>query len=325
MALAAVVALGSVTARAEVELPRRSPRAKVSEQVGLTEIAVEYYSPAVRGRRLWGAAVPYGKVWRAEENPGWRISFGKPVALGDETVPAGVYSLLAVPSATAWTLIVNRDPSLIDAGHDYKPELDAVRLDVTPKAAPHRERLTFLFSEVGDEQASLDLEWDNVRLSIPIRVHTRAQIVESIKALDDTWRSYANVARYLAETKQDYAASLVYIDKSLALAQNAYNMGIKASLLASMARSKSGLRDARRAGEPGRHSTRRDGSERALARESPPEGAGSATLHLERKEAVLIDGDLPISPPSRRAGFEAPSRPGASAQDSRGSPGPPAQ
>ena len=58
----AVAATGP-TAVTTLDLPRESPTGKVSQQVGLTEIAVEYGSPAVKGRKIWGAAVPYDKLW----------------------------------------------------------------------------------------------------------------------------------------------------------------------------------------------------------------------------------------------------------------------
>jgi len=189
----------------------------------------------VRGRPLWGAAVPLGKVWRSEENPGWRITFSRPVVLADQAIPAGAYSLLVIPGATDWTLVVNRNADLIEASRDYKPELDLARVKLPVKQGGYRERLTFVFSDFSDEQASLDLEWEKVRVSVPIRVHTREQILASIKALDGTWRSYANLARYVIDTKKDYEAGLEYIDKSLALEENPYNVGLKKALLAALA------------------------------------------------------------------------------------------
>ena len=241
--LAAALSGQAAVAGAVVELPRRSARARVSQQVGLTEIAVDYFSPAVRGRSIWGAAVPYGQVWHSEENPGWRITFDKPVAFGDQDVPAGSYALLVIPADGEWTAVVNRDAGLIDGGAAYRPALDVARLQVTPRPAPLRERLTFVFSDFGDDMASLDLEWEKLRLSIPIRVRTREQVLASIRALDDTWRAYADAARYLGESKRDYPAALACIDRSIALEPNAYNTGIKSALLAARADSR---RDKRR-------------------------------------------------------------------------------
>jgi hypothetical protein len=229
---AAAAALITTSAAAEVVMPPRCPRAKLSQQVGLTDLTVEYNSPAVRGRALWGATVPYGEPWRAGDNPAAKITFSREVVFAGQKVPAGTYALLPIPASGDWTLALNRNASLFETNRDYKPDLDVARVKVRAKAAPHRERLTFLFSDFTDEQAMLDLEWERVRVSIPIKVDTREQVLAGIKALDDVWRGYATVARYMLETKKDYDAGLKYIDRSLALQESAQALWIKASLLA---------------------------------------------------------------------------------------------
>jgi len=232
--LGVLVAFAFVSARAaaEVEMPRRSPRAKVSQQVGLTEIVVEYDSPAVRGRPIWGAVVPYDEVWRRGEIPAPKITFNRSVAFGDRVVPAGTYALLMIPSRSDWTVVLNRRPNLLETERGFRPDLDVARFRVRSVPAPFRERLTFLFSNFTNDGASLDLEWERVRVSIPIRVFTAEQIAADIRALDSVGRQYADAARYMLETKKDYAAGLTYVDRSLALGENWYNVWIKASLLA---------------------------------------------------------------------------------------------
>jgi tetratricopeptide (TPR) repeat protein len=236
LAIAAAMALGSSRVNAELEIPRRSPRARVSQHVGLTEITVEYNSPAVRGRSIWGTAVPYGEIWRAEDTPAARISFSREVVFGGQVIPAGTYSLLVIPAPGDWTLVLNRDPNLVETGRDHDANQDLARIAAHSRPAPHRERLTFLFSDFSDEQATLDLEWEKRRVSVPIQLETRAQIVSGIKALDGVWRDYANVASYMLKTKKDYDAGLRYIDRSLALSTNWNNLWVKASLLAAKGR-----------------------------------------------------------------------------------------
>src|SRR5215813_10202134 len=63
----------------QLELPRPSPQAKVMQRVGLTDITVDYSSPAVRGRRIWGQLVPYDKMWRTGANQATRITFSREV------------------------------------------------------------------------------------------------------------------------------------------------------------------------------------------------------------------------------------------------------
>src|SRR5262245_34217373 len=81
-----------------LELPTLSPAAKVSQTAGLTEINVDYSSPGVRGRKIWGSLVPYGEVWRAGANQATKISFSKDVSIAGTAVPAGEYALFIIPN-----------------------------------------------------------------------------------------------------------------------------------------------------------------------------------------------------------------------------------
>jgi tetratricopeptide (TPR) repeat protein len=220
-------------ARAQPELPRPSPNAKVSQFIGLTEITVEYSSPAVKGRTIWGDLVPYDQMWRTGANQATKITFSRDTNFGGKMVPAGTYALFTIPTKAAWTVILNKKPDQSGTGSEYKAALDLVRFQVFPKPAPMRERMTFLFSDFSDDTGSFDLEWEKLRVSIPIKVDTEAQALANIKkTLDNTWREYAFSARYLADTKKDYDTALRYIDQSLALKEEWFNLWIKATIVA---------------------------------------------------------------------------------------------
>lgn len=220
-------------AYAQPDLPKPSPNAKVSQFIGLTEITVEYSCPGVKGRKIWGEVVPYDKMWRTGANQATKVTFSRDVTFGDQVVPAGSYALFTIPSKGAWTVILNKKAEQSGTGSDYKPTLDLVRFQVHPKPAPMRERLAFLFSDFGDDKGMLDLEWEKLRLSIPIKVNTETEALANIsKTLDNTWRVYANSARYMAETKKDYDTALRYIDQSLALKEEWFNLWIKATIVA---------------------------------------------------------------------------------------------
>ena len=230
-ALALALVLPRAAAAAEVGFPNRSPYASVSQWVGLTNITVNYYSPAVAGRRLWGSVLKPGNVWLIGDGAAPTVAFSQDVVLGGAAVPAGTYALVAIPSAGDWTVILNRQTTLWRAT-DRNPALDVARIPVHAEPAPHRERLTFLFSDFADERATLDLEWDALRVRIPIGLHTDDQVGTAIQSLDAAWRSYAEAARYMLEKKHDVDAGLKYVNQSLALRETWYNVWIKASLLA---------------------------------------------------------------------------------------------
>ena len=233
-------------ARAELDLPRPSPFAKVVQTVGLTDITVDYSSPGVKGRKIWGAVVPYDQLWRAGANNPTKITFSRDVSIADKPVPAGTYAFFIIPTKGAWTVILNKKVDQAGTGRDYKQADDVLRVQVTPKPAPFRERLAYLVTDFTDDKASLDLEWEKLRLAIPIAVQTSAQALANINgAVDGTWRTYANAARYMLETKKDYDTGMKYVDQSLALKEDWYNVWIKAELQAA----KGNTKDARATGD----------------------------------------------------------------------------
>jgi len=233
LAAAVIAVLAAPAARADLDLPRPSPFAKVWQVVGLTEITVDYSSPGVKGRKIWGGLVPYDQMWRAGANSATKITFSKDVTFAEKKVPAGTYAFFVIPGKTTWTVILNKKADQAGTGRDYKQEDDLLRVTVHPKAAPFRERLAYLVTDFTDDKASLDLEWEKLRLSIPIAVDTTNQALANIKnAVDNTWRTYANAARYMLETKKDYDAGMKLVDQSLALKEDWFNLWIKASLLA---------------------------------------------------------------------------------------------
>ena len=243
LTLAGSLALIASAARADLELPRPSPGAKVSQEVGLTQIAVDYSCPGVKGRKIWGELVPYDKLWRTGANGATKITFSRDVTFVDKAVPAGSYALFTIPAKNGeWTVVLNKNADQPGIGREYKADQDLLRVKVRAQPAPFRERLAFVFSNFDEDKASLDIEWEKLRVTIPIKVGTAQQAVASInKELDNAWRPWANAARYMLEIKKDYDTGLKYADQSVALKQDWFNLWIRASLLAA----KGNYKDAR--------------------------------------------------------------------------------
>ena len=228
-ALAAFAVLCLNDAHAQLQLPAPSPGAKVTQTVGLTEISVEYSSPGVKGRKIWGAVVPYGEVWRTGANA--KVTFSKDVTVGNTQVPAGSYAFFAIPTASEWTLILNKDFNQ-GGSAKYNKDLDVARVQVQPRAIPHRERLAYVIADFTNDGASMDLEWEKVRVSLPIKLNTDVQALANIKSMTDrAWVPYTSAARYMLETKKDYDAGLQLVDKSLAIKEDWFNLWTKAELL----------------------------------------------------------------------------------------------
>ena len=229
----AALGVAATPALAQLELPAPSPAASVSQRVGLTDIAVEYSSPAVNGRKIWGALVPFDKPWRAGANKATKITFSRDVTFGGKAVPAGSYAIVMHPTASDWTVALNRDLGLWTGGSKpYDDKLDAARVPAATSAIAPRERMTFTFGGTTDSQTSLDLEWEALKISVPVQVDTAAHAKANIEStLKGAWRPHALAARYIAETSKDYATALKYIELSLAIDKQWYNTWIKADIL----------------------------------------------------------------------------------------------
>lgn len=231
----AALLLLSVPAAAQLQLPAASPAASVTQTVGLTDVKVEYSSPAVKGRPIWGALVPWNQPWRTGANLATKVTFSRDVTFGGKRVPAGTYALVSFPTQKGWSVSLNRELGLF-AGKTYDAKQDVVKVPATTTEIPHRERLTFLFANTTDDATSLDLEWEKLRLSVPLKVDTAAHARASIEeGMESTWRTPAAAARYLAEQK-DYAGALKLADTSVGVKSTWFNQWVRADILARMGR-----------------------------------------------------------------------------------------
>ncbi|WP_266203297.1 DUF2911 domain-containing protein [Pontibacter kalidii] len=142
--------------------PKASPAATATGKVGDATVTVNYSSPSVRGRNIWGDLVPYGQVWRSGANEATTVTFDQDVMVEGEKLAAGTYSFYTLPSEEEWTVIFNKNAK--QWGTEYDESQDALRVQVTPRESGEmNERLKY---EVTDE--GLLLSWEN--LEVPVRI-----------------------------------------------------------------------------------------------------------------------------------------------------------
>ncbi|HYD48353.1 MAG TPA: DUF2911 domain-containing protein [Terriglobales bacterium] len=235
-------------AQAVPELPQASPLSRVEQRVGLTDLAIEYSSPAVKNRTIWGTLVPYGQLWRTGANAATRLEASRDFRFGGKPVPAGQYALYTIPAADSWTVILNSNAKA-SGTNGYDEKNDVARITVKPeKAAAKRERMTFLFSDTTDTGTRLDLEWNTLRVSVPIEVDTRAQALANIeKSLGEAWRPHFASARYLLDSGGDLNQALGYIDTSISIKPTWWNNWIRAQILAKQGKNQEAVAAAQQA------------------------------------------------------------------------------
>jgi hypothetical protein len=148
---------------------RKSQPGAVAQRIATTEIAIAYSRPVARGRDLFGALVPYGEVWHPGADKATSITISRDLHVNDHPLPAGKYSLWAIPRADTWTIIFSRAADVFH--HPYPGEAqDALRFEVTPEHAAHVETLTYDFPLVDGKDAVLRLHWGTVMVPLRIRV-----------------------------------------------------------------------------------------------------------------------------------------------------------
>ncbi|HEX8433257.1 MAG TPA: DUF2911 domain-containing protein [Longimicrobium sp.] len=154
--------------------PPLSPRdtARLTLEGG-KKVYVDYGRPSMRGRRIMGELVPYGRVWRTGANAATTLVTETDLRIGNAVVPRGTYTLYTLPTAGEWMLIVNRQTG--QWGTQYDASRDLVRIPLR-KAAVTRpvEKFTITMERGTAGAATLAIAWENTRLSVPLRAQAAA-------------------------------------------------------------------------------------------------------------------------------------------------------
>jgi len=134
-------------------------------------ITVDYSSPRMKGRKIFGDLVPYGEVWRTGANEATTFVTTAPLTIGSTNVPAGNYTMFTVPSQDKWTLIVNKKTG--EWGIPYKYESDELtRVDMKVAKTPSPvENFTIAFDQMGNS-CGLSLSWENTQASVQLAEKT---------------------------------------------------------------------------------------------------------------------------------------------------------
>ncbi|MCA1582820.1 MAG: DUF2911 domain-containing protein [Acidobacteria bacterium] len=228
-------AAASVAQPAPLTLPDASPKASVTQRVGLTDIVISYHRPAVNERKIWGGLVPYDSVWRAGANENTTISFSTPVSAGGKPLAAGTYGLHMIPSEGDWIVAFSNQHNAWGS-FSYDPKEDAARIPAKTRPAEFAERLSFRFEDPTADSTTVVLHWE--KLEVPFIVSTDSKAVtlasirEQLRGLPRfSWQGWNQAAAWSLRNDGNVDEALAWSDQSLALNENFQNLRIKAGLL----------------------------------------------------------------------------------------------
>ena len=184
---------------AQLETPRPSPKASISQMIGVCKIQIDYCRPSVKERKIFGELVPFDIVWRAGADEATTISFNHEISVYGNKIRPGKYALFVIPTTKNWTFIINEEWNQWGA-YNYNKDKDVLRVEVPSNKTPKRELLTFSFTSISKNGGNLNLGWDTTSISIPITTdttkHTEIEIANLISRKSKDWFEYSDAAQY---------------------------------------------------------------------------------------------------------------------------------
>lgn len=231
-----------------IKTPPPSTPQFVRQDFGLSNIELSYSRPDVKGRKIFGDLVPFGKVWRTGANQATTLSFGDTVTVGGTPIPPGKYGLLSIPGADEWTIVITHQTDVTNAAA-YKPEQDFVRLKAKVNHLPFSvETFMIIFADLTSNTCTLELIWDDTEVGFPISTNTDARVMAQIdNVLNKDSRPYYAAAFYYLENGKDLNKSLEWFDKAIQQDPTAYfAVYQKARCLAKLGRKQDAIATAKR-------------------------------------------------------------------------------
>lgn len=146
----------------------KSPHKSAMANIGNVHVHLEYNSPSVRNRVIWGGLVPYQEVWVTGAHMATSIHFFGDVTIDGQNIPEGKYGFFTIPGQKEWTLILNKnwEQHLAD---EYDPKEDVLRWKVKPKIVEHQEALSYDVIG-GKENGSIHFQWEKIKLSFDVKI-----------------------------------------------------------------------------------------------------------------------------------------------------------
>ena len=219
---AIVAAFISIKAQS-IKTPAPSPPQTIKQDFGISSIELSYSRPGVKGRKVFGELVPFGKVWRTGANNATTINFADDVTVGGVKIPAGKYGLLTIPDKDNWTIIITKQVDVTNPA-DYKKESDIVRVNVKSMATRDKiETFTMQFANVKPSSCDLQMMWENTSVTLPISTDVETTVMKQIdNAMNRDNKPYYQAALYYLENGKDLNQALAWFDKAIEVQPNAY-------------------------------------------------------------------------------------------------------
>ena len=205
----------------KITTPQPSPLGMVSQRVGLTDVAIEYSRPGVKGRTIFGDLVAFGKTWRTGANSNTKVTFSSDVVIDGQTLKAGSYGLYSVPNEDSWEVIFYTDSDKNGVPRDWDESKVAAKTTVNVQAFPiNVETFTISINDVTSTSAVLGILWEKTYVAVTFEVPTDEMVSETIDAVmaaTPKAGDYYNAAIYYRQQDLDIKKANEWMEKAMSL------------------------------------------------------------------------------------------------------------
>jgi len=212
--------LVTIAVQAQITTPQPSPGATLTQQVGLTEVSVDYSRPSMKGRTIFGDLVPYDAVWRTGANARTKVTFSDNVTVDGQELKAGTYAIFTKPTAKSWDVFFYTDAQ--GGGTPRNWDDSKVAAKVTAEVYPIPvaiESFTITIDDLTNNSAVLGMMWEKSYVGVKFEVPTLEKATASIEGVMNgpSANEYYAAASYYYEEGKDLEKAKEWIDKAVAL------------------------------------------------------------------------------------------------------------
>ena len=148
-----------------------SPHTSTMAMIGDAHIHIDYSSPSVRGRIIFGGLLPFDEVWQAGAHMATWIETNKDLTIDGRVLPAGKYGFFTIPSKEEWTIIFNSNWDQ-HGKDDYDESLDVISFKVKPEVLQDPvENLEYKITALDTDEGKVSLTWERVSVSFDFEVN----------------------------------------------------------------------------------------------------------------------------------------------------------
>ena len=207
----------------KITTPQPSPLGMVSQRVGLTDVAIEYSRPGVKGRTIFGDLVAFGKTWRTGANSNTKVTFSSDATIDGQTLKEGSYGLYSVPNKDSWEVMFYTESDNSGVPRDWDDSKVAAKTTVNVQAFPiNVETFTISINDVTSTSAVLGILWEKTYVAVTFEVPTDEMVsatIDAVMAATPKAGDYYNAAIYYNQLDKDIKKANEWMEKAMSLTE----------------------------------------------------------------------------------------------------------